>query len=201
LDGRATVPTGRALAVLFIVAGALGLAGSFILTLEEIEFLKNPNYQPSCNINPVISCGTVMRSGQAELFGVSNPIFGLVAFAAVVTIGVAMLAGATYRRWLWLGVWGGALCGVGFVHYLINEALYDIGALCPYCTVVWVATIALFWYTTVHNLKRDVIPVPAGWRPAVREIARYHWVIPVTWYLVIALMVLNRFWSYWRTLL
>ena len=38
-------------------------------------------------------------------------------------------------------------------------------------------------------------------RTVVREAARYHWALPVLWAAVIALMVLNRFWYYWSTLL
>ena len=30
-----------------------------------------------------------------------------------------------------------------FVHWLIFQSLYRIGALCPYCMVVWAVTISL----------------------------------------------------------
>ncbi len=81
------------------------------------------------------------------------------------------------------------------------QALYRIGALCPFCMVVWTAMIPLFWYTTLHNLRTGIIPVPRTLRPAVREAARYHWAVPALWYAVIALLILKRFWYYWSTLL
>ncbi|PYC82625.1 hypothetical protein C7C46_09695 [Streptomyces tateyamensis] len=70
----------------------------------------------------------------------------------------------------------------------------EIGALCPYCIAVWAATIPLFWYTTLHNLQHEVIPLPARWRPATELAVRYHWVVPVVWYPLIALMILKRVW-------
>ncbi|HMG64054.1 MAG TPA: hypothetical protein VK599_13990 [Streptosporangiaceae bacterium] len=73
--------------------------------------------------------------------------------------------------------------------------------MCPYCIAVWAAVIPLFWYTTLHNLGRRVVPVPERWRPAIAALGRYHWVVPACWYPAIALMVLNRFWYYWQTLL
>jgi hypothetical protein len=62
--------------------------------------------------------------------------------------------------------------------------------------------IPLFWFTTVHNLRTGTIPLPTGARTFVRDTGvRWAWVVPVAAYLVIVLMVLNRFWYYWSTLL
>ncbi|MFD4609705.1 vitamin K epoxide reductase family protein [Streptomyces sp. NPDC058451] len=63
-----------------------------------------------------------------------------------------MLTGARLRRGLWLALNAGALAGVVFVHWLIHQSLFGLGRLCPYCTVVRVVTIALFWYVTLRNL-------------------------------------------------
>ncbi|KJK56395.1 vitamin K epoxide reductase family protein [Saccharothrix sp. ST-888] len=196
-----TVHSGRRTAWLLVVTGAVGLAASVELTLDKIRLLQNPSYVPSCNINPIISCGSVMRSSQAAVFGFPNSLIGLVAFGVVIAIGAGMLAGATYRRWFWLGLQAGVVFGIGFVTWLMTQTLYSIGALCPYCILTWSAMIPLFWYTTLHNLRNGVIPVPRGLRPVVREAARYHWAVPVLWYAVIALLILDRFWYYWRTLI
>ncbi|MFE5587779.1 vitamin K epoxide reductase family protein [Kitasatospora sp. NPDC056531] len=196
--GRLTDPVdgGRAFGLLLVVAGAIGLAASITLTLEKIRLLENPAYVPSCNINPIISCGSVMRTSQASAFGFPNSLIGLAGFAVVVTIGVVVLTGARLPRWFWLGLQAGTLFGAGFITWLMDQTLYSIGAVCPYCIVVWIATVPLFWYTTLHNARNGVIPLPARWRPAVELAARYHWVVPAVWYLVIALLILNRFWYY-----
>ncbi|MCG6495410.1 vitamin K epoxide reductase family protein [Kitasatospora sp. A2-31] len=196
-----TYGASRPFALLLVIGGVVGLCASAVLTLDRLRLLKDPSYVPTCNINPIISCGSIMRSEQAEAFGFPNSLLGLVGFAVVTAVGAGLLAGASYRRWFWLGLQAGTVFGIGFVTWLMYQALYRIGALCPYCTVVWAAVIPLFWYTTLHNLRSGVIPVGRRLRPVVREAARYHWVVPALWYAVIVLLVLARFWYYWSTLI
>jgi uncharacterized membrane protein len=198
---RGPVAASRSLAWLLLTTGTLALTASITLILEKIRLLQDPSYTPSCNINPIISCGSVMRTPQASAFGFPNPLIGIAGFSAVVTIGVALLAGAAFRRWFWLGLQAAVLFGIVFVHWLIGQTLYDIGALCPYCVLVWTATIPLFWYITLHNTRRGVIPTPTSWRRGIQLATRYHCLVPLTWYAAIALLILNRFWYYWRTLL
>ncbi|GAA1142226.1 putative membrane protein [Kitasatospora gansuensis] len=195
------VQAGRRLGWLFLVTGLLGLYASAVLTLDKIKLLEDPSYVPSCSINPIISCGSVMLSDQASVFGFPNSLIGLAAFAVVAAVGAGILAGAVYARWFWLGLQLGTLFGIGFVTWLMTQTLYSIGALCPYCMVVWAAMIPLFWYTTLHNLRSGVIRVPGALRPVVREAARYHWTVPALWYAVIAILILQRFWYYWQTLI
>ncbi|MFD5560880.1 vitamin K epoxide reductase family protein [Kitasatospora griseola] len=196
---NAPVGASRRFSWLILLSGLIGLAASAQLTLDKIRLIENPAYQPNCNINPIISCGSVMRTEQAEVFGFPNPVIGLAAFGALAAIGAGLLAGASYRRWFWLSLQGGALAGLGFVAWLIHEALYEIGALCPYCMVVWAVVITLFWSTTVHNIRTGVLPAP----PALRRLAalRHQWLVPLAVYLAIALMILTRFWYYWSTLI
>ena len=182
----------RPLGWLYTIGGALGLVAAVTLTLEKIERLKDPSYVPSCSINPVLSCGSVMDSPQAAAFGFPNPIIGVAAFAVVVTFGVVLLTGYAPPRRVWLGMQLGTTFGVVFVHWLIAASLYRIHALCPYCMVVWVVTIAIFWYTTLHNLRATRI---GG------TLRKFHSGLLALWYVVIAALVLQAFWSYWRTLL
>ncbi|MEV4561578.1 vitamin K epoxide reductase family protein [Kitasatospora sp. NPDC049285] len=193
------VPASRGFGRLLLFAGLLGLAASAVLTIDKIKLLKNPSYQPGCNINPIISCGSIMRTAQAEAFGFPNSLIGLAAFGALAAIGAGLLAGAAHRRWFWLGLQAGTLLGLGFVIWLIHQALYEIGALCPYCMVVWAVVIPTFWYTTLHNLRTGTIPAP----PLIRRLAQapHQWLVPTAAYLLIALLILNRFWYYWQTLL
>ena len=61
-------------AVWILIAGVVGLAAALTLTVEKIEILINPAYVPSCSINPVPSCGSVMVTPQASAFGFPNPL-------------------------------------------------------------------------------------------------------------------------------
>ncbi|MBB4795589.1 vitamin K epoxide reductase family protein [Streptomyces nodosus] len=184
-----------------VLTGVIGWLAAFQLTVDDWRVLKDPAYQPPCNISPVVSCGSVMSSPQGSLFGFPNMLLGLGAFAAVAALGVAVLAGSRLHRLLWLGLNAGAVAGAVLVHWLIWQSLYELDKLCPYCMVVWVITIALVWYVTLHNLERGVIPVPARGRRALDIVLDTHWILLGAWYALIALLVLTRFWSYWSGLL
>ena len=61
--------TDRTLGWLLLVGGLLGLAAAFVLAVEKYALLADPAYVPTCSLNPVLSCGSVMSSLQAEVFG------------------------------------------------------------------------------------------------------------------------------------
>jgi uncharacterized membrane protein len=181
----------RLLPWLLTAGGAVGLTAAFVLTVEKISLLRNPDYIPSCSIDPILSCGSIMRTEQAEAFGFPNPLLGIVGFSIVVTVGVLLFAGVGLPRWFWLGLQAGVTAGVVFVHWLIYQSLYEIGALCPYCMVVWAVTIPIFWYVTVHNFGHTT--------KAGGVLADYHGVVLTLWYVLIIAGVLEAFWSYWVT--
>ncbi|GLX50105.1 membrane protein [Streptomyces hygroscopicus subsp. hygroscopicus] len=197
-ETTATATASRAFAWLLIVTGALGILASFVITIDKIQLIQDPHFTPSCNLSPVLSCSNVMRSAQASVFGFPNPLLGLATYPVVVTVGFALLAGARFRRWFWLGLNAGTLFGAGFCMWLMSQALYDIGALCLWCCLAWAATIAMFWYTTAHNLMHGVIRAP---RAVVAGVLEFHWVVPLTWYLGIVMLIATRWWDYWGSLL
>ena len=130
----------RSASISLVVAGIMGLVASAVLLVEKIALLQNPFYVPSCSINAVLSCGTIMTSAQAEVFGFPNPVLGVAAFPVVAAAGAALLAGARVDPWAWWGLLAGCVAGLVFVHWLIVQSVFVIGALCPYCLVAWICT-------------------------------------------------------------
>jgi uncharacterized membrane protein len=191
---RQTIP------YIFIVAGVIGAIASFTLTYDKIQVLKNPAYHPACNINPILSCGSVMNTEQASVLGVPNTIFGLMAFSMLLTLGVVLLAGATFKRWLWLVINVGALGGFLFFLYLFFQALFRIHAICPYCFVVWLIVPPTLWYVTLYNLAENNLRLKYV-RPAFKTwLQRHHGDVLVGWYLMFFAILLVKFWYYWQTL-
>jgi len=188
----------KALPYILIIAGIIGYTMAFIIMFEKVQLADNPGYVPSCNLNPVISCGSVMKSDQATAFGFPNPFIGLGAFPVLTVIGLAILAGATFKRWFWLGLNAGLLFGLGFVHWLFFESVYRIGALCPYCIGVWIVTITSFWYVTLYNIDQKNIKLPAGKTQKVYAwIRKHHLDLLVLWFLIIFALILKHFWYYY----
>ncbi|MBZ4622629.1 vitamin K epoxide reductase family protein [Mycobacterium avium] len=181
-----------------LVAGVIGLVASVTLTLEKIDILLDPAYVPSCNINPILSCGSVMITPQASLLGFPNPLIGLVAFTVVVVTGLLAVTKVVLPQWYWIGLAAGLVVGAAFVHWLIFQSLYRIGALCPYCMVVWVVTIALL-----------VVVASIAYRPALGDrrsgpgwlLFQWRWSIVALWFTAVFLLIMVRFWDYWSTLL
>jgi uncharacterized membrane protein len=178
-----------------LIAGVAGLTAALTLTVEKISMLTNPSYVPSCSINPVLSCGSVMATPQASAFGFPNPLIGIVAFSVVVVTGVLAVGRTALPRWYWLGLAAGTLLGVVFVHWLIFQSLYRIDALCPYCMVVWTLTIPLFVVVSSIALR------PLGRYAAVRMLYLWRWSVTALWFATLILLILVHFWYYWSTLI
>ena len=191
----------RRLALLLVVGGLIGLVAAVVLLVEKIALIENPSYIPSCSINPVLSCGSVMTTAQAEAFGIPNPIIGIAGFAATTALGAALLAGGAFQRWLWASIQVGVTFAVVFIHWLIYQSLYSIGALCPYCMIVWAVTIPIFWYCTLCNLQPLRHSDSAGLARLIAVVTEYRGAILTAWYLLVLLLITHRFWDYWTTLI
>jgi uncharacterized membrane protein len=194
-DSPNGMPVGRASALWILIAGLVGLAAALTLTVEKIEILINPDYVPSCSINPVLSCGSVMITPQASAFGFPNPLIGIVSFSVVVVTGVLALARVRLPRWYWVGLAGGTLLGAAFIHWLIFQSLYRIGALCPYCMGVWAVTIPLLVVVASIAMR------PLQSNPVARVLYTWRWSLVALWFTALILMILMRFWDYWSTLI
>jgi uncharacterized membrane protein len=185
----------RTSAIWVLLAGFAGLAAAATLTVEKIHLLQDPSYVPSCSLNPVLSCGSVMVTPQAAAFGFPNPLIGMVAFTVVLTTGVLAVAGVRLPQWYWAGLAAGTTLGVVFIGWLIFQSLYRIGALCPYCMVVWAVTIPLWVVVTSIALR------PLAGNAVLRALYQWRWSIVALWFTTVILLILVRFWDYWSTLI
>jgi len=189
-------PTG--LAIFLVIAGAIGFAAAFALTLDKVHMLEDPNAQLSCNFSVLIGCSTNLASWQGSLFGFPNPLIGLAAWSVVITIGMAILAGARFGRWFWLGLNVGVAGAMAFVIWLIFESIFVLDVLCPWCMVTWAVTIPAFLAVTLYNLKRGHIPASASVRRMAAGAYSWLFVITIACYIIFAVVaqlnmdVLNR---------
>lgn len=172
-----------------LIAGVIGIACSLTLTIEKIRLLGDSSYVPSCNFNPVLACGSVMRQPQASVFGFPNPLIGIVAFTVVIVTGVLAVAKVPLPQWYWVSLTLGTLVGAGFVHWLIFQSLYRIGALCPYCMVVWSITIPLL------VVLISIAAKPRHW--VVQPLLRWRWTLTALWFIGLIGLIFVRFQDFW----
>lgn len=191
----------RGLAWWLIVGGALGFTAAMVLTLEKLAVLRDPNYIPSCNLSPVINCGSIMTSDQAEAFGFPNPLIGLAAFPVLVATGAALLAGARMAAWYWWGLQAGVTLATVFIGWLAFQSLYRIDALCPYCMLVWAVVVPTAWYVTLHNLWSGRFGDRAAGSGLSARLRDAHALVPMLVLLVVVGLIVQRFWDYWLSIL
>jgi uncharacterized membrane protein len=179
----------RLLAVWLVVAGTIGLAAAFLLTIDKLDMLRDPNAHLTCSFNVLIGCATNLASWQGSLLGFPNPLLGLIGWTATVAMGVAILAArGGFARWFWLAFNAGVVLAMALVVFLITASLTVLNVLCPWCMVTWAVTIPTFWTVTLYNLKEGHIPVPERARQVCATL--YGWVplITVGCYAVVAVL-------------
>lgn len=181
---------------ILVISGVIGLICSYIISLDKVKLLENPHFQPNCDLNPIISCGSVMSSPQGSVFGFPNPWIGLAAFAVLITIGMGLLAGAKFKRWFWLGLEIGTVLGMALAYWLLYESVYRIHALCPYCLTVDVVVTTTFWYTTLHVINQGWLRLPKSWDRGVAFVKRHHLDILILWFIIVTALILKHFWYY-----
>lgn len=177
---------GVLLGAVLLGGGLVGAVVSLLLLLDKLALLADPGFVPSCSIDPVLSCGTIMRTPQASVLGFPNPVVGLATFPVAAAVGALVLGGVRLPRWTWWSLQAGTTLGLLAVHWLIVQSLAVIHALCPWCMVAWVVVIAMFWFVTVHNLRAGHL----GGAPA--PLRGHGWGL-AAWYFAIVVAVVATF--------
>ena len=180
----------RQLGFWLVSAGLIALISSAILVYERLQIYIDAGHSTVCDINALLSCGTVMRTPQAEAFGFPNPFIGLVGFSIVVTIGAAIMAGAQFKKWFWVCMNIGLAAATAFIMWLWYQTTFQINALCLFCMIVWVMTITLFVKTTVRNVSAGVVPASQSMRESARG---WSWFAISLWLILIFGIIVIRF--------
>ena len=121
-----------------LALGGLGI--SIYLTIEHFT----GNTTLACSDKGVVNCGAVTTSSQAMVFGVLPvAVLGL-AFYVFMVAATSPMAWRSRRREVSLARLASVVVGVGFILYLIYVELYQVGAICLWCTGVHVITFLLF---------------------------------------------------------
>ena len=184
----------RQTAWILVIGGIIGIVASIELIIQKIGVLSNPDFVPNCDINPVLSCGSVINTEQASLFGFPNPVLGVIGFTIVVMFGALLFTEVVLPKAMWLGLNLGALAGMVFVVWLVSQSLYVIGALCPWCMVVWAVTIPIFWQVTTDNLASGRLSLG---KSLSEIIVALKWILTAASYLVIMALIFIRWQDFW----
>ena len=178
-----------------LVGSIASLVASLVLSIDAIRLAEDPNASLSCDINTVISCGTVGTSWQASLLGFPNAFLGLMFEPAVITLAVASLSGVRFPRHIMLAAQVIYTIALGFAYWLFHQAMFEIGALCPWCMLVTVATTLVWFELTRINVLQDNLYLPRRMQSVLESAVRSGMdvVLGVSWVLLMALAVVLKY--------
>lgn len=146
------------LAAFIMLAGSvLGLLASFMLSIEALILAKNSHAALSCDLSSVLSCSTVANHWSATILGFPNSFIGMMTLPVMVTIAVALLAGAKFPKWFMQAAQAGAVAGMVFAIWMFYMSYIEIGVLCPWCLTLDVGmTLILFGLTRYNILWKNI---------------------------------------------
>lgn len=185
----------KAIFVIMLSFGIVGLLAAFILAVERIHMLKEPDAVLSCSFNLVLNCSTVMQTWQASLFGFPNPLIGLMGYSVVVTLAVVGLAGAILPKWFWRVAWISYLLGLTFAYWLFFSSVYVIEVLCPWCLLVTVATTLIFASIDRLILRENIFNLSTALNEKVQTFLNkdYDKLITAGWLVLMTALVFIKF--------
>ena len=144
-------------AFIILVGSGLGLLASFVLSIEALELAKNSHAVLSCDFSSVLSCSAVANHWSAAILGFPNSFIGVMTLPVMVTIAVALLAGAKFPRWFMFAAQIGVSVGFIFALWMFYMSFVEIGVLCPWCLTLDVGMLLIFGGMTRYNILTGVI--------------------------------------------
>jgi uncharacterized membrane protein len=180
--------------------GAFGaVLAAWFLAVDDRELLLHPDVVLPCDVNTVLSCSAVAKTWQATLFNfmgtpVPNAYIGLVAETVFVTIGVALLGGATFPKWFMRAALAGVLASTLFSYWLFYQEVFAINALCPWCMcLLFSQTLMAFSLWRLVSLK-DYLFFPPDLRAKFKAWSEkdFGFYLAILWFLLIIAFVI--FW-------
>jgi uncharacterized membrane protein len=178
-----------------LFSACLSLIASFVLSIDAVRLAADPSVSLSCNLNSVISCGTVGTSWQAQLLGFPNAFLGLIAEPVVITIAVASLGGVRFPRWFMFSAQVVYSIGFVFAYWLLYQSMFSIGALCPWCLLVTASTTLVFSTLTHVNIRDGNLSLPPRVQAALTNAvnAGFDAIIVTIWLLTLALVIVLKY--------
>lgn len=143
-----------------LVGATLSLIAAFVLSVEAISLAKNPNAALSCSVNIILNCATVAKHPSAQMLGFPNSFFGMMSEPVVITVAIAGLAGIRFPRKFMFAAQIGYTLGLVYALVLFGISFFIIQALCPWCLLVTLTTILVWFSLTRYNIRENNLFLP-----------------------------------------
>ncbi len=143
--------------IVLLLASAVALVASIVLSYEALLLAKNSEAILSCDINAVISCAAVSNHWSASILGIPNSFIGMIFVPVVITIAVSLLSGVKFPNWFMRATQLALIGGILFAGWMFYMSVYVIGILCPWCLTTDLAMIVMFFAFTDYAIRQGVL--------------------------------------------
>lgn len=129
-----------------VLLSTVGLVAAFWQASERIQMLKFPGETLSCNLNPVVDCGSVLNNRLAAVFGPPNAFIGMVAFSILLAFGLQRLNGGHWNKIVSKISVSLSVIMFLFSAWFFAVSLYSIGKICIFCIFIWLVSVPIGIY-------------------------------------------------------
>ena len=180
---------------MMLVGAIAALIAAFVLSLDKLRVLEDPNAVLSCSVNVVLNCSTVMQTWQSHVFGFPNMYLGLIFFPVMITVAVLGLSRVQLPRWFLIAANIGFLLALLFSYWLFFNSVYAIQVLCPWCLVVKTAMTVVFSTMLHYNLKENTFKFAKKYNDRIQRFLEvgYHQMIVLSWLALMVVLVFVKF--------
>jgi uncharacterized membrane protein len=126
-----------------LAAAVAGMAATTLQLVDRIALAENPATSLVCDINAVLSCGSVLGTWQARVLGVPNALVGLAVFAVFASAALGLVLRSRPSRAYLAVLEAVAVVMLAFTLWFLWQTTFVIGALCLYCTVIGTAILVV----------------------------------------------------------
>ena len=185
----------KGLYITMLVAGIFAFLAAFVLSVEKVHLLQNPDAVLSCTVNLVLNCASVMKTPQASLFGFPNSFIGVAGFAIVIAVAMGGLLKVKYSRDYLVTAQFFYGLGLLFSYWLFFQSVYVIQVLCPWCLVVTFMTTIIFETLLRINLRRNNFSLSKTANAKVQKFLDkdFDRLIVAAWIVLLIALVLGKF--------
>ncbi len=183
------------LALFILFCALLGLWASLGLIVDQVNLLSNEKLFIECNINPIISCVKVMETEYANLFGIPNPVWGLIGYSAVATFSIFLMAIRKLPKFIMISGLIFAFSAYLFSYILIAIGMFLINALCPLCLLSAFAATNIFFSFLYLNFHQKNLPaklLEVGWLQKLFVAKNYPYVV-IAWFVLVFLAIYAKY--------
>lgn len=132
-----------------------------VLGLAVAGYLTCAHYTTAaalaCPETGIVNCAKVTTSSYSEVLGIPVAVLGLAFFAGMLPMQLPLAWRSSSRRLRAARV-AAATVGVGAVCWLLYAELFELDAICLYCTAVHALTVLLFVTTALGTVATSPLP-------------------------------------------